>query len=308
VSKENPLVARVVINRMWQNIFGVGLVKTSEDFGVQGERPSHPELLDWLAVEFMESGWDMKAMLELVVSSATYRQATEVTSLKLQKDPENRLLSRGARYRLDAEAIRDNALSVSGLLDLRVGGKSVYPYQRAGLWREKLLTGYGMGAYPTSKGADQYRRGLYAYLRRSVPYPTFASFDTPSREYCSAYRQRTNTPLQALLLLNDPVFVEAARVFGERIMKEGGKGIEERIDFGFRLCTARPPSKRQRALLVDLFKKQLQVFSSKKDDAVKLVAHGQAPHAGELDTSELAAWTAVANVLLSLDQTITRGD
>lgn len=307
VHEANPLSARVTMNRYWRMLFGVGLVKTEEDFGTQGEPPFHPELLDWLATEFVRSGWNVKAMLRLMVTSATYRQSSEVTGQLIQVDPENRLLARGPRFRLDAEVIRDSALAISGLLTRHVGGSSVYPYQPAGLWDEKLLTGYGMGEWPTSTGADLYRRGMYTFLRRSVPYPTFATFDAPSREYCAVNRPRTNTPLQALTTLNDPQFVEAARVFAERIMREGGADVEARVTYAFRMCLARPPSPREKAILAGLYHRQLARFRTFAGESEKLVSNGRAPRPMSLDTAELAAWTIVGNVLLNLDETVNKG-
>ena len=209
-SPENPLTARVAVNRIWQHHFGQGLVKTAENFGIQGEPPSHPELLDWLATELIRTGWDIKAMHRLIVTSATYRQASRVPPALLAHDPENRLLARGPRFRLSAEVVRDNALAIAGLLTIRLGGPSVKPYQPAGLW-EELAGGAGEGPYIQDKGPDLYRRSLYVYRKRTVPHPVLATFDAPSRETCQVKRSRTNTPLQALELLNDVAYVEAAR-------------------------------------------------------------------------------------------------
>jgi hypothetical protein len=233
----NPLTARVTVNRFWQMLFGVGLVKTTEDFGVQGKRPSHPDLLDWLATEFMRTGWDMKAMLRTIVTSATYRQSSHVTKDLLQRDPENRLLARGPRFRLSAEMIRDQALAVSGLLVERLGGPSVKPYQPAGLVKEAT----GTEDYQQDHGPNLYRRSLYTYFKRTVAPPTMMTFDAAGRETCSVRETRTNTPLQALALMNEVTFVETARVLAQRIMREGGTTPEERIILAFRLVTARRP-------------------------------------------------------------------
>ncbi len=283
-------------------------MKTSEDFGTQGEWPSHPELLDWLAAEFMESGWNIKAVQKLIVMSAAYRQSSRVDAESLKHDPYNRLLARGARFRLDAEMIRDNALAASGLLDERIGGPSVAPYQPPGLWEE---VGFGGGfssqSYVQSHGADLYRRGLYVYLKRAMPYPPLVTFDAPNREVCTDCRARTNTPLQALVLLNDPAYVEAARVLGQRVMREGGATPSERIAYAFRLCTARPPESREADVLLKIFEAQLARFKSDSASAAKLAKIGESQPPAGLDIAELAAWTAVANVLLNLDETITKG-
>jgi mono/diheme cytochrome c family protein len=308
VDPNNPLVSRVTVNRYWQQYFGVGLVKTSEDFGSQGEWPSHPELLDWLASYFVDSGWDIKGCQKLIVTSATYRQSSKVDPDKLKHDPYNRLLARGPRFRLDAEMIRDCALSVSGLLDGRVGGPSVSPYQPPGLWEE---VGFGPGftaqSYVQSHGIDLYRRGIYTYMKRALPYPAMVTFDAPNREVCTDSRARTNTPLQALVLLNDPAFVEAARVLGQRIMKDGGATTAERIAFGFRLCTGRAPQSSELDVLARIYDAQLAKFKKNPQAAIKLTSVGESPRPADLDAAELAAWTAIGNVLLNLDETITKG-
>jgi hypothetical protein len=243
----HPLTSRVVVNQYWQRYFGTGLVKSSEDFGAQGEWPSHPELLDWLATEFIRSGWDVKAMQRLLVTSATYRQDARVTRELLDRDPENRLFAHGPRFRLDAENIRDVALSASGLLNGQVGGPSVYPYQPPGLWGQVSFE--GTRDYVQSAGADNYRRGLYTYWRRSIPYAGFTVFDAPSREVCTVRRPRTNTPLQALALMNDPVYVEAARALAQRILSRGGADLDARLRYAFRLVLARDPTASERAVL-----------------------------------------------------------
>ena len=224
VSPGNPLTARVAVNHFWQEYFGIGIVKTSEDFGSQGEPPSNPLLLDWLATEFVRTGWNVKAMQRLIVTSATYRQSSRVTPELAERDPENRLLARGPRFRLPAELIRDNALAVSGLLDNRIGGPSVYPYQPKGLWEEMAFgEGFTGQIYTESTGKDLYRRSMYTVWKRTVPPPALVTFDAPDREKCTARRSVTNTPLQALVLLNDPTYVEASRFLAARMMTQGGK-------------------------------------------------------------------------------------
>jgi hypothetical protein len=289
-------------------LFGAGLVKTVNDFGSQGEWPSHPELLDWLATEFIASGWDVKAMLRLMVTSATYRQASTVTPQLLERDPYNRLLTRGPRFRLDAEMIRDNALAVSGLLNQKVGGPSVRPYQPPGLWEAVSFSQeFSSQSYVQSKGDDLYRRGLYVYIKRSLPYPPLTTFDAPNREICTAQRARTSTPLQALVLLNDPGYVEAARALAQRVMKEGGTKVIDRLTYAFRLTLARHPTKKEIEVLQRIYEQQLENFRQDKESAKGLVSVGESARPENLDDGELAAWTAVGNVLLNLDETITKG-
>lgn len=321
VSPENPLTARVTVNRLWERVFGTGLVKTSEDFGKQGEAPSHPELLDWLACEFMSpnvaspdsriapQAWDVKHILRLIVTSATYRQSAAADAERLEKDPYNRLLARGPRFRLDPETIRDQALAVSGLLNPEIGGPSVYPEQVANLWKELgfLRPEIGMDEWPTSVGPDLYRRGLYTFWRRVCTYPTFATFDAPSRDVCTSRRPRTNTPLQALAALNDPVFLEAARVLGQRVMEQGGSELNQQIEFAFRLCVARPPTKAERERLASLYRQQLKSFERDAKSAEALVRQGFAERPTHLDVRKLAAWMMLGNVLLNLDETLTKG-
>lgn len=308
VSPEHPLTARVTVNRWWEQVFGIGLVRTSEDFGSQGEWPSHPELLDWLAVEFMESKWDIKAFSKLLVTSATYRQSTKVTPEVLKKDPENRLLSRGPRFRMSAEMIRDNALAVSGLLNSTIGGPSVKPYQPVGLWEQVSIGGsFSSQSYKQDKGADLYRRGMYTYWKRSLPHPSLVAFDAPNREVCADRRPRTNTPLQAFVLLNDPIYVECARVLGQRVMQEGGKDQTARLTYAFKLCTARVPTDKELKILERVFDQQLAKFKNDPKAAEKLIGVGESPRPKELDVSELATWTAIGNILLNLDETITKG-
>jgi hypothetical protein len=305
VSPDNPLTARVTVNRFWQHYFGVGLVKTAENFGVQGEIPSHPELLDRLATEFIRSGWDMKAMQRLIVTSATYRQTSRATPDLLKKDPENRLLARGPRFRLAAEVVRDNALAMSGLLTEKLGGPSVKPYQPAGLWQE-LAGGAGEGPYVQDKGPNLYRRSLYVYRKRTVPPPALATFDAPSREVCQVKRQRTDTPLQALALLNDVTYVEAARKLAERMIAEGGPTPAERLTFAFRCALARHPSPAELRVLARGLERYVQQYRADPEAAKQLVQHGDAPVNDNLDPAELAAHTASASIILNLDETITK--
>jgi len=301
----HPLTARVVVNRFWQQYFGVGLVKTVEDFGVQGERPSHPELLDWLATEFIRSGWDVKHLQRVIVTSATYRQSSRVTPELLSKDPENRLLARGSRFRVDAEAVRDTALFVSGLLVETEGGHSVKPWQPPGLW--EAVSYNNVQKYVPDTDAAQYRRSLYIYWKRQSPPPNMMIFDAPTREYCVVRRARTNTPLQALTLLNDPQFVEASRAFAQRIMTETAHDPKQRIIYAFRLATARAPSADEMKVLLDVYQQQLAEYRIDQDAAQKLLSVGSFKAQSGLDRSELAAWTTVASMILNLDETVTKG-
>lgn len=308
VNPANPLPARVAVNRLWQHFFGVGLVTTPEDFGRRGEPPSHPELLDWLAVEFVESGWDVKHMVRLVVGSATYLQASRARPELMAADPNNRLLARAPRVRLDAETIRDSALSVSGLFDNRLGGPNVFPYQPGGLWEEISYdpAEFTAQTYRQSQGRDLYRRSLYTFWKRTLPPPALVIFDAPTREKCTVGRMRTNTPLQALVLMNDPTYVEAARKLAERMLVEGGQTREARVATAFRWVTSRWPDAEESAALVALYEKQLVRFEKDSQAAAKLLAVGESSRDQQLAIAELAAWTTVANVLLSLDEVITR--
>jgi hypothetical protein len=310
VNPSHPLTSRVIVNRYWQIFFGTGLVRTAEDFGVQGELPSHRELIDWLAVEF-RGNWNVKSLVRRIVTSSTYRQSSVVTPQSLARDPENRLLAHGPRVRLPAEFIRDQALAVSGLLDDRIGGASVSPYQPAGLWEElaSRLDGKNWSAqtYEQSHGRDLYRRTMYTFWKRTSPPPTLSAFDAPDRETCTVRRSRTNTPLQALILLNDPTYVEAARKLGERIMTEGGTAPESRITFAFRLATARRPSADEIAILRDMFDGHVSNYRKNPAAALKLLDVGEAKRDQNLDPAELAAWSMVAATILNLDETITKG-
>lgn len=316
VAKENPLTARVTVNRYWAMLFGNGLVKTANDFGSQGEWPSHPELLDWLAVQFRDGGvaneklrmkdskavgpWDVKALVRLMVTSAAYRQSAAVSPEKLEKDPYNRLLTRGPRVRLDAEFIRDNALAVSGLLNSKIGGPSVKPYQPPGIWDGVDAT------YKQDKGGDLYRRGMYVFWRRSAHYPSFATFDAPNREVCTFLRQRTQTPLQSLVLMNDPAYVEAARGLAQRVFAEAPTDLNRRLVLAFRHTLGRPPQTEETALLKKTFDQQLANFQGDPKSAEALLKVGESPAPTSVDKAELAAMTAVANVLLNLNETITK--
>jgi len=307
VDPEHPLTARVAVNRYWQNYFGIGLVKSSENFGTQGDAPSHPELLDWLATEFQSTNWDVKAMQRLIVTSATYRQSSKTTPALIEKDPENRLLARMSRFRLSAELVRDNALAVSGLLNAKIGGKSTYPYQPAGIW-EEISRGeiFSAQVYKESEGEDLYRRGMYWFWKRTAPPASLSTFDAPDREKCIVRRSVTNTPLQALVLMNDPAYVEAARVLAQNVLREAGKDPSKRLTLAFRKVTGRMPDARESKVLGELAAKQMARYSRDSKGAQALIAIGNSPVDKQLPVSELAAWTNVATVLLNMDETITK--
>jgi len=303
VDERNPLTARVAVNRFWQIFFGHGLVGTPEDFGGQGQPPTYPELLDWLARNFIDSGWDVKALAKLIVLSSTYRQSSSPRDLKLfADDPENRLLARGPRHRLSAEQIRDNALAVSGLLVHRIGGPSVRPYQPAGLWEE---SGTGK-SYSQDHGEGLYRRSLYTFWRRTSPPPSLLSFDAVSREVCTARRERTATPLQALVLLNDPQFVEAARVLAEKLMREHAGNIEQRLRTAFRLLTSREATADETKVLARLYADQRADFALAPDSAKAFLDTGEAPRDQALDLADHAATAAVVLTLLNFDECVTK--
>jgi hypothetical protein len=304
VDPRNPLTARVAVNRLWAQLFGTGIVETEEDFGTQGELPSHPELLDWLAQRYEESGWDTKAMLRLIVTSAAYRQSSRVTPEALARDPRNRLLGRAPRLRLEAEMVRDQALALSGLLSRKLGGPSVFPPQPEGLWQAAFN---GERTWATSTGDDRYRRGLYTFWRRTVPYPSMATFDAPSREVCTVKRTRTNTPLQALVTLNDPVFVEAAQALARRIVIEGGITAEDRARFALTLCLGRRPADDQVRVLIKLYEDEAARYRDDPAAALAMATEPLGPLPEGLDPADVAAWTSVANVLLNLDGVLTRG-
>jgi hypothetical protein len=310
VDPSHPLTARVTVNRYWQMYFGTGLVRTAEDFGTQGEYPSHPDLLDWLATEFVRSGWNVKAMQRLIVTSATYRQKSGAATELIARDPENRLLARGPRFRLPAEFIRDQALAISGLLDGEIGGHSVSPYQPPGLWEELASREDGKNwtaqTYTQSHGKDLYRRTMYTFWKRTSPPPTLVTFDAPDREVCTVRRSRTNTPLQALVLMNDPTYLEASRKLAERLMTEAHTP-DDRITLAFRLATARRPTETEETILRRVFDRQLAVYRQNGHAAQKLLGIGESRRNPRLDPAELAAWTTVASVVLNLDETVTKG-
>lgn len=308
VAPNHPLTARVAVNHFWQMLFGNGLVRTAENFGLQGERPTHPELLDWLATEFVRSGWKVRAMMRLLVTSATYRQSSVQTPLLRERDPENRLLARAPRFRLCAEMIRDQALAQSGLLVPKIGGPSVKPYQPEGLWEEISFKGsFSQQYFVQDHGEALYRRSMYTFWKRTCPPPALQIFDAPEREFCLVRRSVTNTPLQALTLMNDPTYMEASRKLAERIMTEGGLWPAQRIRFAFLLLLSRPPTSREQSILLSHYEKQLGAFHTHPDDARKLLSIGESKRKATLEASELAAWTTVASILLNLDETITRG-
>jgi len=306
VSTENPLVSRVATNRFWQQLFGTGLVETSEDFGNQGSVPSHPELLDWLAVEFRTNGWDVRALMKLLVMSATYRQSSTTTGLLTLEDPDNRLLARGPRFRLDAEMLRDQALSVSGLLVNKLGGPSVKPPQPAGLWLAVGFSSSNTVEFVADTDPEKiHRRSLYAFLKRTSPPPEMNTFDAPSRESSCVRRERTNTPLQSLLLLNDPQYVEAARALAARVMRANLETVSQSATLMFRLCTARNPDAATVEELVRLYEDQLARYQKDEEAAKKLVSVLSAS-SSDLDLSRRAAWTIVANLMLNLDEVVTK--
>jgi hypothetical protein len=301
VDEAHPLTSRVAVNRFWQLYFGKGIVRTPEDFGNQGELPTHPRLLDWLSVEFRESGWDIKALQKLIVMSATYQQSARITPEKRRKDPENLLLARGPNVRLTAEMFRDKALAVSGLLYDSLGGKWVKPYQPAGIWKA-MANQIGENKYRPSQGPGLYRRSLYTYWKRTIPPPTMVMFDAPERTLCVAKRQSTSTPLQSLALLNDPQFVEAARKLAERMLDEGGNSVEEQIAFGFRAVTSREPSTRELELLTRLYQDKISDYQQAQEEADGLMRVGDSPYNARLDKIQLAALSVVANTLFNLDE------
>jgi hypothetical protein len=307
VDRDNPLVARVIVNRWWSQFFGQGIVVTEEDFGSQGESPTHPQLLDWLAVEFMESGWSMKRLHRRIVTSASYRQSSHIHSkAEFAKDPGNRFMARGARFRLSAEAIRDNALRISGLLTTKMGGPPVYPPQPGGLWRQ---TGRNEPKYIAARGEDRFRRGVYVIWRRAAPYPSFVNFDGPDRSACHPRRSRTNTPMQALTLMNDQAYVEMALGLGARVLRERPKAsLEEQLTYAFRSTLARGPTRAEGQHLKDVFERERDRFRSHPDVVNKILGGigGLTPDK-KLDRFDLAAWLLVSQILLNLDETITRG-
>ncbi len=305
VDPDHPLTARVMVNRLWQSVIGSGLVQTSEDFGVMGSRPSHPELLDWLAVEFVESGWDVNHILKLIVTSAAYRQSSRVTKEKLAADAANRFLARGPRMRLDAEVLRDQALAVSGLLVRQVGGPSVKPYQPSGLWNVVAITGSNTRVFKRDSGDALYRRSLYTFWKRTSPPPSLAAFNAPTREQCTVRRERTNTPIQALVLMNDPQFVEAARRLAERTLAARSDAVE-RAGWMIRQVLCRPPSPADINDITAAAAELEQVFGHDKAAAEALLQVGESSPHGELDPAQLAAWTMIANMLMNRDDFLNK--
>ncbi|HND52702.1 MAG TPA: DUF1553 domain-containing protein, partial [Pirellulaceae bacterium] len=301
-SRDNPITARVAVNRWWSHLFGRGLVDTEEDFGASGQPPSHPELLDWLAVDLMDGGWSMKRSLKTIVMSATYRQSSRVTPALYERDRDNRLLARGPRFRLEAEQIRDQALSVSGLLGRKIGGPSVFPYQPDGLWKST----YSNAKWLTSPGDDKHRRGIYTFIKRTTPYPQMVTFDGTSRETCTIRRVRTNTPLQALTTLNDPVFVECAQALARRMAAAGGD-VDQQLAAGVRTALLREARPEEIAALRQLY--DLRVAAAKSDPAAatKFATEPLGAAPAGVDVAQLAALTAAANVILNLDEFVTKG-
>jgi len=306
-STENPLTARVTVNRLWQHHFGTGIVRTAEDFGTRGDRPSHPELLDWLATEFVRLGWDLKAMHRLIVTSATFRQASNFEANVASKDPMNRLLARGPRMRLSGAAIRDQALLVSGLLSERQGGQAVKPYQPAGLW-EELSFGNGkttLDFYEQDRGENLYRRTLYTFWKRTVAPPQLAIFDGGGREACRVRGDTTNTPMQALNLQNDVTFVEAARHLAQRMLREGGTTDADRITFAWRLVMGRKPDSAELDVLVNAAARHCEKYAHEKEEALKLLGNGESSRDDSLPPHQHAALTVVALTIMNLDEAIT---
>ena len=300
---KHPLTARVAVNRWWEMLFGTGIVETSEDFGIQGAPPSHPELLDWLSTELIATKWDTRAMLKKIVLSATYRQSSHATREMLEHDPRNRLFTRGPRYRLPAESVRDNALAISGLLVERVGGPSVKPYQPEGLWEDVSVE--RREKYAPDLGDGLYRRSMYTFWKRTCPPPGMTTFDAPDRETCLIRRARTNTPLQALVLLNDPTYIEASRKFAERVLGQAPDD-SARLGRAFELAVSRSPEPEETAVLLQLLQTARQKFKADGPAAEKLLAIGHSPREASIPAAELAAWTTVASVILNLDETISK--
>ena len=300
--KDNPLTSRVAVNRYWQMLFGNGLVATPSDFGVQGSLPSHPELLDWLSLYFVENNWNIRSLIKKIVTSRTYKQKSLFGNKKNSIDPNNILLARGSSHRLPAEMIRNNALAVSGLLSEKVGGPSVKPYQPKGLWKEKNTFSLRLLEYEESKGEDLYRRGIYTFIKRGSPPPSLITFDATSREICTVKREKTSSPLQSLILLNDVQFFEASRVFAERILAESDKDLDSQIKYGFRLATSRFPKESELSLMKELYESQLNYYRKNKSDAYKVLTVGESKYNSYGRIDKTAAMTIVANTLLNLNE------
>lgn len=306
LSRQHPLTARVTVNRFWQQFFGTGLVETSSDFGSQGQAPSHPELLDWLAVQFIDDGWDMKRLVKRIVTSHAYRQSSYLPAGMAERDPNNRLLARGPRLRLDAEVLRDQALFIGGLLVDKVGGPGVKPYQPPNIWEPVGFGNSNTRYYKQDSGDSLYRRSLYTFLKRTAPPPFMSSFDAPNREQCCTLRSRSNTPLQALQLMNDVQHVEAARGFAQRMLTEGGTNANTRIAWAWQNVTARQPEPNEAKLARRMLKQFLKRYEADREAASSLVEVGESPVAEDLDVAELAAYTMLANLLLNLDECINK--
>ena len=305
VDPAHPLTARVMVNRFWHQHFGRPLVMTSEDFGTQGELPSHPELLDWLAVEFIESGWDMKHIHRLIVTSAAFKQSSTISPQALEIDPENSFLSHGPRYRLDAEVLRDSALFISGLLVEKMGGKGVKPYQPSGLWKAVAYPSSTTANYKRDKGDALYRRSIYTFVKRTSPPPSMSTFDAPNREACTVKRERTNTPLQALTMMNDIQYVEAARCFAERVVEQSLPKTEQRLNYAMRLATGRTLAEDELKLLGNLYTKHMATFKKDQEAAKGLIQTGEAPRISDATPEELASLTMICNLILNLDEIMT---
>ncbi len=303
---EHPLTARVTVNRFWQEIFGTGLVRTAGDFGVSGELPSHPELLDWLATEFRETGWDVKRLFKLMVTSATYRQSAASTPEAIEKDPHNRLLARGPRFRMDAEMIRDYALAAGNLLGCKVGGASARPYQPEGVWEAVAMPESNTRIYRRDQGENLYRRSLYTFWKRSAPPASLDVFNAPSREVCTVRRERTNTPLQALVTLNDPQFIEAARALAQLTLQQAGEGLDSRIDFIARRLIARPLQPAEQQVVRGSAERLIAFYQSHPEDATRLMAVGELKPSANQEPTMVAAWTMLANELLNLDEVLNK--
>jgi hypothetical protein len=303
VDRKNPTMARVIVNRIWQEYFGRGIVATAEDFGTQGDPPTHPQLLDWLAVEFIDSGWNVKHIQRLIAESATYQQSSVVTPRLWELDQYNEFLARGPRVRVESEIIRDIALSASGLLNDKIGGPSVYPPIPDGV----MALGYGAPmVWENKSNADNYRRGMYTFAKRSVPYPALQVFDAPTGESPCPRRIRSNTPLQALTTLNDPVYVEAAQALALRVWKEGGKDDRSRINYAFELCTGRKPLPRETATVNTLLRDSEDLFENQTTRAVQVASPDAKNPPPDVNLHKVAAWTMVSRVLLNMDETITK--
>jgi hypothetical protein len=305
VEPSNPLLARVTVNRFWQEVFGTGIVKTSEDFGSQGQPPTHPELLDWLAAEFRDSGWDVKRLFKLMVTSAAYQQAALASEEKLKVDPDNRLLSRGPRFRMEGEMVRDYALSASGLLTPKIGGPSVKPYQPDGIWEAVAMEGSNTRFYQRDTGDRLYRRSLYTFWKRSAPPASMDIFNAPTRESCTVRRERTNTPLQALVTLNDPQFVEAARHLAQRALREGRGHFDRQLDYITLHLLSRTFQPAERTVVARAYQDYLDYYASHPEDAKKLLLIGESKP-GDGAAADSAALTMVANQIMNLDEVLNK--